>query len=267
MVAGAVVFAGPGRVLGLAAAAVALLMGLTWAMSVRIKDVSIVDPMWALAFVTVALVAALAGTGDQARRALLLALTAVWGLRLNLHLIRRKLSEPAEDRRYAQMRDERGDSFTFWSLYAIFGLQGLLVLIVSLPIQVASERPAAVTAAVIPGVVVFAVGLAFEAIGDGQLRRFKRDPANAGAVMDRGLWRYTRHPNYFGDACVWWGLWLVALPAGGTWWTAAGPAVMTLLLVRVSGKARLERDIGERRPEYGEYIRRTSGFVPRPPRG
>lgn len=262
----AVVFAGPGRVLGLAAAAVAILMLVTWRVSVRIRDASIIDLVWGPAFVIVALIAAVAGTGDQGRRALLLGLTAAWGFRLGLHLLRRKLSEPYEDRRYAERRRERGDAFTLWSLYAIFGLQGVLVLIVSLPIQVASGRPGALTGAVIPGVVVFAVGLAYEAIGDSQLRRFKRDPANARKVMDRGLWRYTRHPNYFGDACAWWGLWLVALPAGGTWWTAVGPAVMTFLLVRVSGKAMLERDIGGRRPEYAEYIRRTSGFVPRPPR-
>ena len=110
-----------------------------------------------------------------------------------------------------------------WSLVAIFGLQGLLVLVVSLPVQVARRASGALTAAVIPGVVLFAIGLGFEAIGDEQLRRFKADPVNQGQVMDRGLWRYTRHPNYFGDFCVWWGLWLVALPAGGTWWTVDRP--------------------------------------------
>jgi steroid 5-alpha reductase family enzyme len=145
-------------------------------------------------------------------------------------------------------------------------VQGLFVLLVSLPIQVSSQRPAALGAAAIPGILVFAIGLGFEGIGDEQLRRFKADPANKGQVMDRGLWRYTRHPNYFGDVCVWWGLWLVALPAGGTWWTVVGPLTMTYLLVRVSGKAMLERDIGNRRPGYAEYIARTSGFFPLPPR-
>jgi len=115
-------------------------------------------------------------------------------------------------------------------------------------------------------VIVFLIGLAFESVGDEQLRRFKADPGNRGKVMDRGLWHYTRHPNYFGDACVWWGLWLTTLPAGGVWWTLVGPVVMTLLLVRVSGKAMLERDIGSRRPGYAEYIKRTSGFFPLPPR-
>ena len=266
MISAATVFAGPGRVLAFSAAAVVVLMLVVWALSVRLRDVSIIDPVWGPAFVMVALVAALAGHGDTGRRWLLLAMTAAWGLRLGVHLTRRKLAEHEEDRRYAAMRERKGDRFTLWSLWAIFGTQGLLVLIVSLPIQAAADRPAALGAAVIPGVIVFIVGLVFEAIGDEQLRRFKIDSSNRGKVMDHGLWRYTRHPNYFGDACVWWGLWLVAVPAGGVWWTFVGPAVMTLLLVRVSGKAMLERDIGKRRPEYAEYIKRTSGFFPLPPR-
>ncbi len=148
----------------------------------------------------------------------------------------------------------------------VFGLQGLLVLVVSLPVQVAATRGGALSAWVIPGVLVWAVGLFFEAVGDEQMRRFKADPGNRGQVMDRGLWRYTRHPNYFGDFCVWWGVWLVALTATATWWTFIGPVVMSMLLIRVSGAALLEKDIGERRPGYREYIERTSGFVPRPPR-
>jgi steroid 5-alpha reductase family enzyme len=259
--------AGPGNVLAISAAAVAALLLIVWALSVRLRDVSIIDPVWGPAFVVVALVAALAGNGDPARRWLLFAMTAAWGLRLGLHLTRRKLNERGEeDRRYAAMREREGDAFTLWSLWAIFGTQGLLVLIVSLPLQVAAGRSAALGATVIPGLIVFLVGLAFEAIGDEQLGRFKADPANRGKVMDHGLWRYTRHPNYFGDASVWWGLWLVAIPAGGAWWTIVGPLVMTLLLVRVSGKALLERDIGKRRPEYADYIKRTSGFFPLPPR-
>ena len=256
----------PGSVLALSAAAVAVLMVAVWALSIRLRDVSIVDPVWGPAFVVVALVAALAGSGDAARRWLLLAMTAAWGLRLGLHLARRKLGERKEDRRYAVMRERKGDAFTLWSLWAIFGVQGLLVLIVSLPLQVAAQRPAALAATAVPGVIVFLIGLAFESVGDEQLRRFKADPGNRGKVMDRGLWHYTRHPNYFGDACVWWGLWLTTLPAGGVWWTLVGPVVMTLLLVRVSGKAMLERDIGSRRPGYAEYIKRTSGFFPLPPR-
>ncbi len=263
----ATIFVAPGSVTGYAAAAVAVLMVGLWLISIRLRDVSIVDPVWGPAFVLVALVAALAGPGPgDARRWLLFALTAAWGMRLGVHLVRRKLGDREEDRRYAVMRERRGSSFVPWSLVAIFGLQGLLVLIVSLPIQVAAERHASLGVDVIPGVVLFAIGLVFEAVGDEQLSRFKADPSSRGQVMDRGLWRYTRHPNYFGDFCVWWGLWLVALPAGGTWWTLVGPVVMSTLLTRVSGKALLERDMAKRRPGYADYIERTSGFFPLPPK-
>ena len=237
-----------------------------WAESLRRRDASIVDLVWGPAFVLVALVGALAGDGDPARRWLLLGLTAAWGVRLAIHLARRKRAEPAEDRRYARMRERRGSSFALWSVIWIFGLQGLLVLVVSLPLQAGAEAPTVLDWAIVPGLALYLVGLVFEAVGDHQLTRFRADPAARGRVMDRGLWRYTRHPNYFGDACVWFGLWLVVLPAGGTWWTVIGPLVMTVLLVRVSGAALLERDIGERRPGYAEYVRRTSGFLPRPPR-
>jgi steroid 5-alpha reductase family enzyme len=259
-------FAGPGQVLPPAAAAVAALMLTTWALSLRLRDASIVDPVWGPAFVLVALVAALTGDGDPARRWLLAGLTAAWGLRLGVHLTRRKLGDRAEDRRYAEMRARHPRDFARWSLVAVFGTQGLLVLVVSLPLQVGAQRPGGLGAVAVAGVALWALGLGFEAIGDEQLRRFKADPASRGQVMDRGLWRYTRHPNYFGDACVWWGLWLVAAGAGATWWTAIGPAVMTLFLVRVSGKGLLERDIAERRPGYAGYVQRTSGFIPLPPR-
>lgn len=266
MIATATTFAGPGGVLPLACAAVAGLIVATWILSLLLRDASVVDPVWGPAFAVVAAIAALDGAGAPARRWLLLVLTAVWGLRLGIHLTRRKLHEREEDRRYRAMREAHPGNFALWSLGWVYLLQGVLVLVVSLPLQVASQRPTALSWAIAPGLALYCVGLAFEAIGDEQLRRFRADPANRGAVMDRGLWRYTRHPNYFGDACVWWGLWLVALQAGGTWWTVIGPSVMSLLLVRVSGKGLLERDIGERRPAYARYVERTSGFLPLPPK-
>lgn len=243
------------------AAAVAILMLVVWAVSVRVHDASIVDPVWGPAFVLVALVAAFAGDGSG--RTLLLVLVAVWGLRLGWHLTRRKLAEPEEDRRYAQMRARKGDAFALWSLRMVFATQGVLVLVVSLPI---TQADGDLGAGAVPGVVLWLVGLVFEAVGDAQLSAFKADPQNRGKVMDRGLWAWTRHPNYFGDACVWWGLWLVGLAAGAPLWTVVGPVVMTVLLVRVSGARLLEQDIGDRRPAYADYIRRTSGFLPRPPR-
>ncbi len=246
--------------------AVAVLMLTTWLESLRREDVSIVDLIWGPAFALVALVCALAGDADAQIRWLLFAITAVWGLRLGIHLTRRKRREPEEDRRYAVMRERKGTGFPLWSLRMVFATQGLLVLVVSLPIQFAATRDADITAAVIPGIVAFLIGLAFETIGDTQLSAFKADESNKGQVMDRGLWRYTRHPNYFGDFMVWWGIWLVALATGGTWWTVIGPIVMSVLLIRVSGAGLLEKDIGDRRPGYAEYIKRTSGFFPLPPR-
>ena len=258
--------AGPGRALPIAAAVVVLLMIGVWLLSIRLQDVSIIDPVWGPALALVGVVGLVAGDGSTGRRVLLAAMVVLWGGRLGWHLTVRKRHEPEEDRRYAVMREKQGDRFVLWSLRMVFGTQALLVLVVSLPLSVAAGVDDRMGPWAIPGVIVWAVGLAFETIGDAQLRAFKADPASKGQVMDRGLWRYTRHPNYFGDACVWWGLWLVAVTGAGVWWTAVGPLVMTLLLVRVSGAGLLEKDIGTRRPGYAEYIERTSGFVPLPPR-
>lgn len=262
----ATVIAPPGTPTLYAIAAVALAMVVLWLVSLRLRDVSIVDLFWGPAFLLVALTVALSANGDGARRWLFVALTALWGARLALYLMGRKRLEPGEDRRYAAMRLRRPATFARWSLVMVFGVQGLFVIVVSLPIQVAGDSHAALAVSALPGIALFAVGFALEALADEQLRRFKADPSNQGAVMDRGLWRYSRHPNYFGDFCVWWGIWLVALPAGGTWWTFVGPLLMSALLIGVSGKPMLESTIAARRPGYAEYVRRTSGFVPLPPR-
>jgi steroid 5-alpha reductase family enzyme len=265
-------FTAPGEVTAVAAIAVAVLFLGLWAVSLILHDVSIVDPVWGPAFALVALVALVVGDavvddGGDGRRWLLFGMTALWGVRLGGYLLVRKHGDPGEDRRYAKMRERRGDGgFAVYSLFVVFLFQGLLVLIVALPVQIAAQRATDLGWVAAIGVAVWLVGLFFEAVGDEQLRRFKARPDSTGQVMDRGLWRYTRHPNYFGDFCVWWGLWLVALDAGGTWWTAVGPLVMSFLLIKGSGAALLERDIGERRPQYADYIRRTSSFFPRPPR-
>ena len=161
-----------------------------WAESVRRRDASIVDVFWGPAFVLVALVGALAGDGDRARRWLLLGLTAAWGLRLAVHLGRRKLGDPREDRRYAKLREREGTRFARWSLLWVFGLQGLLVLVVSLPLQVGSQASEPLGAAIVPGLALYALGMIFETVGDLQLARFRADPESRGQVMDRGLWRY-----------------------------------------------------------------------------
>jgi len=258
---------GPGPILWQAAVAVAALMLAVWALALHLRDVSVIDVAWGPALALVALVAALAGGGDPVRRWLVLGLTAAWGGRLAAHLAWRKRAHPGEDRRYRAMRARHPRRFELRSLATVFAPQAALVLLVSLPLQVGARRAAPLGPAAVAGLALFALGVAFESIADLQLARFSAQPANAGRVMDRGLWRYTRHPNYFGDACVWWGLWLVASAGGATWWTAVGPAAMTLLLVRGSGKRLLERDIAQRRPGYAEYVRNTSGFIPLPPRG
>lgn len=238
-----------------------------WLLSLARRDVSIVDIWWGPGFALLACVAfALAGTPGP-RGALLVGLTSLWGLRLGLHLFWRNHGQD-EDPRYARMRRHHGARFPWISLATVFGLQGLLQWFVSLPLQVAQLVPGGAPFGVLDalGVALFATGLFFETVGDLQLARFRADPANQGRVMDRGLWRYTRHPNYFGDCLVWWGLFAIALATPAGWLTIASPLAMTWLLLRVSGVALLERSLVRTRPAYRDYIESTSAFLPRPPR-
>jgi steroid 5-alpha reductase family enzyme len=234
-----------------------------WGLSLALRDASIVDIWWGPGFALIAGVTyALSPEGNT----LATVLTMIWGLRLGAYLLVRNAGH-GEDPRYQAMRRHHGERFPVVSLLTVFGLQGVLMWLVSMPVQVANHGGgggAGLTAAL--GFGLWAVGLFFEAVGDLQLARFKADPESQGRVMDRGLWRYTRHPNYFGDACAWWGIWLVCLGAPGAAWTVLSPALMTFFLLRISGVALLERSIGKRRPEYAEYQRRTSAFFPLPPR-
>jgi steroid 5-alpha reductase family enzyme len=250
--------------LAMTAGTVLALMLATFALSLPLRDASIADIAWGLAFVDVAWVAAAVAGGDAARTALSVVLVTVWGLRLALHIAYRKAQHPGEDPRYGAMRRRHGEAFGRRSLITVFGLQALLAWIVSLPLQASAACTDPIGALAYAGAAVWLVGFVFEAGGDLQLQRFKADPANQGKVMDRGLWRYTRHPNYFGDSAVWWGLFLIALD-GGAWWTVVGPVLMTVLLIRVSGKDLLERSMSKR-PGYAEYVERTSGFIPLPPK-
>jgi steroid 5-alpha reductase family enzyme len=246
---------------------VASCMTLLWLLSLVLRDASIVDIWWGLGFSVVA-VATFAWTrdGDDGRRALLTAMTVLWGLRLALYLFSRNAGH-GEDPRYQAMRRHWGARFAWVSLFTVFLFQGIILWIVSLPVQVGQLAPGSALGVLdAVGVVLFGTGLFFEAVGDAQLARFRRDPANASAVMDRGLWRYTRHPNYFGDCCVWWGIYLVAASSGSGAWTVVGPLLMTFLLLRVSGVALLERSIRKRRPDYERYVQRTSAFFPWPPK-
>ncbi len=239
---------------------------ITWLISLALRDASVIDPVWPLGFVAVAITAFIAGDGDEGRRLLLLVLVAVWGLRLSGYLVIRNAGK-GEDFRYAAMREKRGRSFWIISLVTVFMLQGVLMWIVSLPVQLAAVPDRALGWLAVVGTVMWGIGVAFESIGDWQLARFKANPDNRGKVLDTGLWRYTRHPNYFGDFLVWWGIFLIAAESGPAAWGIAGPLLMTLLLVKVSGAGLLEKDIATRRPGYAQYVRRTSGFIPRPPRG
>jgi steroid 5-alpha reductase family enzyme len=235
---------------------------LTWAVSVMKRNVTIVDTLWPLLFVLAA--AAYASTAAPAgpRETLLLVLVGVWGVRLAAYLAWRNWGH-AEDRRYQAIRQRNEPNFALKSLWLIFGFQAVLAWVISLPLvgAITGAAPLGVLDAL--GVALWAAGLFYEAVGDAQLARFKHDPANAGRVMDRGLWRHTRHPNYFGDFCVWWSFYLIAV-AAGAWWSIVGPLIMSFLLLRFSGVRLLESDIGERRPAYAEYVRRTNAFFPGP---
>lgn len=235
-----------------------------WLTSVRLGDASIVDSLWSLMFLTATLVFLWAVPDAGTRAGIVLALVGVWALRLAAYITWRHWGKP-EDYRYQAIRRNNEPGFAWKSLYLVFGLQAVLAWIIVLPVLTAVTGKQPLGWLDVLGGVLWAIGFLFEAIGDAQLARFKADPANRGKVMDRGLWRYTRHPNYFGEFCCWWGIWLIALAAGG-WWTILSPLLLTFLLLKVSGVAMLEKDIGERRPDYRAYAARTNAFFPGPPR-
>ena len=246
-------------------AAIVLLAVLTWIVSLARRDVSVVDSLWSVFITSAGIVYAVLLPWTSARPTLMLALALAWALRLSIYIAWRNHGH-GEDRRYQQIRARNEPHFGLKSLYLIFGLQAVLAWIVSAPFLAGIGGSNPINALDIAGAALAAFGIAFEAAGDQQMARFKADPANQGQVMDRGLWRYTRHPNYFGECFTWWWLFVIALAAGGAWWSIVSPLLMTLLLLKVSGVSLLETDIGERRPAYRDYIARTSAFVPRSPR-
>ncbi len=245
-------------------AAIVCLALATWIVSVAKRDVSIVDSAWSLLIFGAALVYAVTLPVTGPRAGWLLALVGLWALRLAAHITWRGWGEP-EDRRYQAIRARNQPSFALKSVYLVFLLQAVLAWIVSTPLLAALADPEGAGMLDYAGIELVLFGIAFEAIADYQLARFKGEPGNRGRVLDSGLWRYSRHPNYFGEFCVWWGFYLVALAAGG-WWTVISPLLMTVLLLKVSGVTLLEKDIGERRPAYRDYIAGTNAFFPGPPR-
>lgn len=239
-------------------------MTLLWLVSLRLRDASIADPFWGPGFAIVTATYFLVDGRFGARGTLALVLVLAWAARLGWHLLRRNRRE-GEDPRYRAMRARHGDRFGRVSLFSVFWLQGGLLWLISAPLfgSVISDAPLGVWD--FAGAVVFAVGLVVETVADLQLKRFRADTARKGTVLDTGLWRYSRHPNYFGEAVLWWGFGLLGI-GGGALWTLVGPSVITFLLLRVSGVTMLEEGLRKSKPGYDEYVRRTSAFVPLPPR-
>ena len=235
-----------------------------WALCTARRNAGLVDIFWSLFFVASALVYAANEEQLSSRGWIVLALVLAWALRLSSYLAWRNWDEP-EDRRYREMRERHQPHFALKSLYLVFGLQALLAWLISAPIFSAVSGNSPLNIIDLAGALLVLFGIVFETAADAQLAAFKADPGNRGKVMDRGLWRYTRHPNYFGEFCVWWGFWLLALAAGGAW-TVFAPLLITFMLLRVSGVTLLEKDIAERRPAYRDYKQRTNAFFPGPPK-
>jgi steroid 5-alpha reductase family enzyme len=251
--------------------AIELVMFLTlWGVNVRIKDPTFVDSLWALGMVAIAWSSFLAVGGRGVHAVLLTALCTLWGLRLGVYLLWR-WRKNGPDRRYVTMmglaQKERGWGYARASLLLVFALQMPLQFIVCLPVQLGQvEGGASLGPLAIAGALLAVIGVLFETLGDAQLVAFKGNPANNGKVLQTGLWRYTRHPNYFGDACVWWGLWLIAAETGLGAWSLPGPILLTFLLTRWSGVPTVEGLMRLKRPEYEAYVQRTSAFIPLPPK-
>ncbi len=244
--------------------AVALLMIVTAVIGARIGRHNVVDVTWGGGFVLIALISAVTGTGEGWRRILLLVLVAVWGLRLALHVFQRSRGH-GEDPRYDELLSKAPGNRTLYALRKIYLTQALALWFVSLPLQVSAVAHGSVLPVVVVGVLLWLLGWTFETVGDAQLKAFKADASNKGKIMDRGLWSWTRHPNYFGDSAVWWGLFLVSASAWPGVFTLLSPIAMTYFLVFATGARLLERSM-EKRPGYREYQQRTSYFFPLPPK-
>jgi len=249
---------------GIALASMLGLAALAWLVSVKLRDASIVDSFWSIFFLA-GLLAYVVVTGNSgARTLLILVIVTVWALRLSIYLTWRNWGEP-EDRRYQAIRARNEPGFAWKSLYLVFGLQAVLAATISMPLLAAAHTESALSWIDYTGFGLWLAGFGFESVADWQLARFKAQAANRDKVLRTGLWRYSRHPNYFGEALLWWGYYLIAVSAGGAW-TVFAPVLMTYLLLRVSGVSLLEQDIGERRPDYRDYTTNTNAFVPGRPR-
>lgn len=249
---------------GLSLLAVVVLMTVTALIGRRQGRVSVVDTAWGIGFIVVSVVAAAAGSGVLWRRLLLVVLVAVWGGRLARHMHTRNKGKGEDPRYDAMLKGQKGDPFLV-AIRKVYLVQGLSVWFVSLPLQVSAAAGPGLWPVAVVGALLWLLGVTFESVGDAQLKAFKADPANKGKVMDRGLWSWTRHPNYFGDSSVWWGLFVIAASAWPGVLTVLSPVVMTYFLVFATGARLLEKEMSKR-PGYPEYQQRTSYFLPRPPK-
>ena len=253
-----------GIITAASALVITIVLAATFFIGERLGRHNVVDVAWGIAFAGVSVGSAALGDGDPARRWLLAALICVWGLRLAAYLGIRS-SGHGEDPRYQALLAKSKQSRLIAVVTRVYLLQGVLIWFISLPVQLSATLPQGLSWWAAVGIALWVIGLSFEAVGDAQLRTFKRRPETRGAIMQEGLWRYTRHPNYFGDFCLWWGLYLIALTGGPEiLLTIGSPIVMSTLLIRVSGKSLLEQHMAGR-PGYADYVRCTSGFIPRRP--
>jgi len=251
----------PGILLTSLGAVLVLMLG-AWVLSLIRGKACLADSFWGLGFVLIAWLIWTMGPGTS-RSLLVAVLISIWGLRLFFYVTMRNWGKP-EDRRYRAMREHHGRRFWWLSLFSVFLLQGTLLWIISLAPQLAQLSPVPDRLTWLDGLGIFiwALGFTFEAVGDYQMERFRSNPSNAGKVMDQGLWGYTRHPNYFGESLIWWGIFIIALATPYGWWAAVSPVLITVLLLKVSGVAMLEKDISRRRPDYEKYKREVSAFIP-----
>ena len=241
-----------------------VLMFLAWLISLRTRNVAIVDVFWGIAIAGAGISWLWNAPATGTRGVLVVLLATVWAMRLAVHLLWRSRGQP-EDRRYREIRARNQPNFGIRSLYLVFGLQAVLAWLVAMPLLGAISGTAPIGSLDRLGTLMWAFGLVFESVADYQLARFQQGSGATRGVMDTGLWRFSRHPNYFGEFVLWWGVGLIAV-SGGAWWALIGPLLLSLFLLKVSGVALTEKDIATRRPEYQDYMRRTSAFVPRPPR-
>ena len=242
----------------LALQCILVVAAVAWLIGVVRGNVSFIDSLWSLFFLVALGAYWVDLPGSDTRAILVTVVVAAWALRLSVHITVRNWGE-AEDHRYQAMREKNSPGFALKSLYLVFGLQGVLAWVISAPLLVALRGAAPLGVFDVLATILWITGFVFEAVGDYQLMRFRADASNKGQVLRSGLWRYTRHPNYFGEACIWLAYYLFAVGAGG-WWTVFAPILMTVLLIKVSGVALLEKDIGERRPGYAEYVKNTNAF-------